>query len=163
MPIPSFLSRVLGGLAVSLSLGGAALAQEKVTVGVFPVSSSLPYFVAAERGYFAEEGIETEAVRLIGGPALLGAMISGQIDVAANLVTVEGMNGNLKKPGVATYIAINGQNAAWQMEQFVVRKDHPAQSIADLKGAKILSAPGPANLAMARAVLAANGLNEGDY
>ncbi|CUI47292.1 ABC transporter substrate-binding protein [Cognatishimia activa] len=150
-------------LIFSAAMGSSAFAADQVKVGVFPVSSSLPYFVAKERGYFADEGIETEAATLIGGPALLGGLISGQIDVAANLVTIEGMNGNILKPGVATYIAVNGQNAEWQMEQFVVGADHPAKSIADLKGAKILSAPGPANLAMAKAVLAANGLKEGDY
>jgi NitT/TauT family transport system substrate-binding protein len=40
-------------------------------------------------------------------------------------------------------------------------RGHPAQSIRDLKGARILSAPGPANISAARAVLAANGLQEG--
>src|SRR5262249_50039649 len=51
----------------------------------------------------------------------------------------------------------------YQMEQFVVRKGFPATSIKDLKGAKIMSAPGPANVTMAKAALAAVGLKEGDY
>ena len=42
--------------------------QDKVKVGVFPVSSSLPYFVALERGFFKEQNIEPETMRLIGGP-----------------------------------------------------------------------------------------------
>ena len=45
-----------------------AAAQDKVKVGVFPVSSSLPYFVALERGFFKEQNIEPETIRLIGGP-----------------------------------------------------------------------------------------------
>jgi NitT/TauT family transport system substrate-binding protein len=49
------------------------------------------------------------------------------------------------------------------MEQFVVRNGFKADSIADLKGAKLLSAPGPANLNTAKAILAKNGLKEGDY
>jgi NitT/TauT family transport system substrate-binding protein len=49
------------------------------------------------------------------------------------------------------------------MEQFVVRRGVNARSLADLKGKKIMSAPGPANVTMARAVLAAAGLKEGDY
>ena len=49
------------------------------------------------------------------------------------------------------------------MEQFVVRKGYNATSLKDLKGAKIMSAPGPANVTMAKAVLAAVGLKEGDY
>lgn len=149
--------------AVSLSGVGAAQAADKVKVGVFPVTSALPYFVALERGYFKDVDIETEMVRLIGGPALISAMITNDIDVAANLVTIEGMNANLKKPGLVNYISINSQNKKYKMETFVVREGYDATKISDLKGAKIMSAPGPANIMMARAVLAANGLKEGDY
>ena len=87
-----------------------------------------------------DPGIEVSINKPMGGPPIVGAMITGQIDAAANLVTIEGMNANLKKPGVVMYIAINGQNKKYQMEQFVVRKGHPARSIRDLKGARILSA-----------------------
>jgi len=149
--------------AVSLTGAGAAQAADKVKVGVFPVTSALPYFVALERGYFKDADIETEMVRLIGGPALISAMITNDIDVAANLVTIEGMNANLKKPGLVNYISINSQNKKYKMETFVVREGYDAKSISDLKGAKIMSAPGPANIMMARAVLAANGLKKGDY
>ncbi len=146
-----------------LATGATAQAADKVTVGVFPVASALPYFVALERGYFKDVDIEVELVRLIGGPALVGAMITGDIDAAANLVTIEGMNANLKKPGVVNYISINSQNKKYKMEQFVVGINSGINSYADLKGKRIMSAPGPANLTMARAVLAANGLKKGDY
>lgn len=151
--------------AAALTLTGVAGAQaaDKVKVGVFPVTSALPYFVALERGYFKDADIEPEMVRLIGGPALVSAMITNDIDVAANLVTIEGMNANLKKPGLVNYISINSQNKKYKMETFVVRKGFDASKISDLKGAKIMSAPGPANIMMAKAVLAANGLKEGDY
>jgi NitT/TauT family transport system substrate-binding protein len=141
----------------------AAYAQDKVTVGVFPVSSSLPYFVALENGYFKEQNIVPEMVKLIGGPPNVAAMITNQIDASAVLVTIEGMNANLKKPGVATYISLNSQNQKYQMEQFVARTGYPAKSLKDLKGAKIMSAPGPANVTMAEAALAAVGLKKGDY
>ena len=49
------------------------------------------------------------------------------------------------------------------MEQYVVRNGFPANSIAELKGAKLMSAPGPANLNTAKAILARDGLKEGDY
>src|SRR5262244_1441361 len=159
----STLRRVMSTLAAIVALAAPAAAQDKVKVGVFPVSSSLPYFVAVERGFFKEQSIEPEMVRLIGGPPNVAAMITNQIDGAAVLVTIEGMNANIKKPGVAMYISVNSQNRTYQMEQFVVRKGFPATSIKDLKGAKIMSAPGPANVTMAKAALAAVGLKEGDY
>jgi NitT/TauT family transport system substrate-binding protein len=150
-------------LAVTLLMAQPTAAQDKVRVGVFPVSSSLPYFVALERGFFKEQNIEPEMTRLIGGPPNVAAMITNQIDAAAVLVTIEGMNADIKKPGVAMYISLNSQNRTYQMEQFVVRKGFPATSLKDLKGAKIMSAPGPANVTMAKAALAAAGLKDGDY
>ena len=164
--MPSARNCIIGLMAVAaalFSLQEPAAAQDKVRVGVFPVSSSLPYFVADQRSFFKDEGIETEMVKLIGGPPNVAAMITNQIDASAVLVTIEGMNADLKKPGVAMYISLNSQNRTYQMEQFVVRTGYPATSLKDLKGAKIMSAPGPANVTMAKAALAAVGLKEGDY
>jgi NitT/TauT family transport system substrate-binding protein len=154
--------RIVGVLVLAFA-SEALLAQDKVKIGVFPVSSSLPHFVAAERGFYKEQNLDVEMVRLIGGPPNVSALITNQIDASAVLVTIEGMNANVKKPGVAMYISVNAQNAKYQMEQFVVRKGYNASSLKDLKGARIMSAPGPANVTMAKAVLAAAGLKEGDY
>jgi NitT/TauT family transport system substrate-binding protein len=162
----NWTTKTLAALLLLTGLGGLAnpaRAQDKVSVGVFPLSSSLPYFVALERGFFKEQNIEPEMTKLMGGPTNVAALMTNQIEVAAVLVTIEGLNANVKKPGVAMYIALNSQTKTWKMEQFVVRNGFPANSIADLKGAKLMSAPGPANLNTAKAILAKNGLKEGDY
>ena len=150
-------------LALGAAASDQAAAQDKVSVGVFPVSSSLPYFVALERGFFKEQNIEPEMTKLMGGPPNVAAMMTNQIEVSAVLVTLEGLNANVKKPGVAMYIALNSQTKVWKMEQFVVRNGFKAETIADLKGAKLMSAPGPANLNTARGILAKVGLKDGDY
>jgi NitT/TauT family transport system substrate-binding protein len=155
------LKTIIAALAALTAV--PALAADKVTVGLFPVGSTLPLFVARDQGFFKEQNIDVETVRLIGGPPNVAAMITNQIDAAAVLVTIEGMNANLKKPGVAMYISLNSQNKTYQMEQFVVREGSKAATLKDLKGAKIASAPGPANVTMAKAALAAAGLKEGDY
>ncbi len=140
-----------------------ATAQDKVKVGVFPVSSSLPYFVALGRGIFKAHNIEPETIALMGGPPNVAALITNQIEVSAVLVMLEGMNANVKKPGVAMYIGVHSQTKVWQMEQFVVRKGFEAKTLRDLKGARLMSAPGPANLNTAKAILAKVGLKDGDY
>src|SRR3954452_15073823 len=158
--------RTMFAAAAVLVLAGAGTAKadpDKVAGGVFPLSSSLPYFVAVEKGFFKEVNIQPEMTKLMGGPANVAAMMTNQIEVSAVLVTLEGLNANVKKPGVAMYIALNSQTPVWKMEQFVVRNGFKADKISDLKGAKLLSAPGPANLNTAKAVLAKNGLKEGDY
>ena len=56
----------------------------------------------------------------MGGPPNVAAMMTNQIEVSAVLVTLEGLNANVKKPGVAMYIAMNSQNQG--MEDGAVRR-----------------------------------------
>ena len=60
---------------------------------------------------------------------------------------------------------MNGQNAVHRMEQFVVRSGlaEKVKTLADFKGLKLMSAPGPANLNTAKGILAKAGLHDGDY
>jgi NitT/TauT family transport system substrate-binding protein len=164
------LKTILCGLtfAVAWMMAGVttpALAQDKVNVGVFPLSSSLPYFVALDLGYFKELNIEPQTVTLMGGPPNVAALMTNQIDVSAVLVTLEGLNADVKKPGVAMYIAMHSQNATYKMEQFVVRSGlaDKVKTLADFSGLKLMSAPGPANLNTAKGILAKVGLKDGDY
>jgi NitT/TauT family transport system substrate-binding protein len=158
--------RTVAGAAAAFALAlaaTAASAQDKVKVGMFPVSSSLPFYVALDRGYFKEVNIEPEVTRLMGGPSNVAALMTNQIEVSAVLVTLEGLNANVKKAGVAMYIAMHSQNTEYKMEQFVAGTNSGVKKLADFKGKKLLSSPGPANLNSAKAVLAKIGLKDGDY
>jgi NitT/TauT family transport system substrate-binding protein len=155
---------LLGALA-AMALAAPAAALDKVKVGVFPISSSLPYFVAKDLGYFKDLNIEPEQTTLMGGPPNVAALITNQIEVSAVLVTLEGLNADLKKPGVAMFVAMHSQNTTYKMEQFVVRAGlaDKVRSLKDFKGLKIMTAPGPANLNTAKGILATQGLKDGDY
>ncbi len=159
-----FLS-LIGAGALAITAAQPALATDKVTVGVFPISSSLPYFVAIEKGYFKELNIEPETVKLMGGPPNIAALMTNQIDAAAVLVTLEGLNADIKKPGVAMYIAMHSQTTTYIMDQFVVREGlaDKVKTLADFKGLKLMSPPGPANFYTAKGILAKVGLKDGDY
>lgn len=162
--------RTSAGFALSipaiLKAHAASSAPDKVRVGVFPVSSALPFFVAQARGYFTELGIETVPTRMASSTLILGGFLNGDLDTAAALVMLEALNINIKSPGTASYISINGQNADNLQESIVVRNGFDATSIANFKGkaVKFVAASGPANTTIARAVMKANGLQEGpDY
>ena len=152
--------------ALLIVLATDAKAADQVKVGVFPVSSALPFFVAVERGYFAEQGIEPVPTRLASSTLIIQSFLSGDLETASALVTTEAFNVNLMTKNTILYLSINGQNEQNRQETFVVRKGLDASTIKDLKGnaTKIMSASGPANVAFAKAVLKANGLEEGkDY
>jgi NitT/TauT family transport system substrate-binding protein len=163
----SNISKILCGLALAtiVATAPAHADPDKVKVGVFPISSSLPYFVAINLGYFKDLNIEPETTTLMGGPPNVAALMTNQIEVSAVLVTLEGLNADVKKPGVAQYIAMHSQNTTYKMEQFVVRTGlaDKVKTLADFKGLKLMSAPGPANLNTAKGILAKVGLKDGDY
>jgi NitT/TauT family transport system substrate-binding protein len=147
------------GFAVPL-----AHAQDKVKVGLFAASSALPFYIAQERGYFKEANLDVEGVPLATHPLIVQSMVKGDIDAASNLLSLEALNINVLRPNTGFFISLNGQNAQYITEQFVVRPDSPAKELKDLKGMRILSAPGPGNMGMAKAVLKVIGLEEGrDY
>jgi NitT/TauT family transport system substrate-binding protein len=157
---------ICAGVLAALLAATHANAADQVKVGVFPVSSALPFFVAVERGYFTEQGIEPVATRMASGTLIIQGFLSGDLETAAALVTTEAFNVNLVTKNTILYLSINGQNDENRQETFVVRKGIDAASIKDLKGkaTKIMSASGPANVAFAKAVLKANGMEEGkDY
>ncbi len=158
------LARGAAALALSLPLLVPAVAQaaDKLKFGVFPSSAALPFYIAQNRGWFKEAGLEVEEVPMTSHPLTVQAIVSGGIDGAANLVTLEGANMESRRPGTLKYISLNGQNSQHVIEQFVVKAASPAKSLQDFRnGFKLFSAPGPANIGAARAVLKKVGLVEG--
>jgi NitT/TauT family transport system substrate-binding protein len=167
MSKPGRISRRTFTASLAATALGSRLARaqsaDKVKVGMFPISSSLPFYVALDLGYFKDLGIEPEITKLMGGPPNVAALMTAQIEVSAVLVTLEGLNANVKKPGVAMYIAMHAQNAKYRMEQFVAGAKSGIKTLADFKGKKLLCSPGPANLNTAKGILAKIGLKDGEY
>jgi NitT/TauT family transport system substrate-binding protein len=157
-------SRWVTAMAVAISCmgGGFANAADKVKVGVFPASAALPFYVAQSRGYFKDAGLDVEEVPMNSHPLTVQALVTGSIDAASNLVTLEAANMAVRRPDSFRYIALSGQNAKYVVEQFVVHADSTARSLPDIRnGFRLFSAPGPANIGAARAVLKKVGLVEG--
>ncbi|HVL35895.1 MAG TPA: ABC transporter substrate-binding protein [Burkholderiales bacterium] len=155
---------VAAALAAALACASAQ-AQDKVRMGLFIASSAMPYFIAAERGYFKAENLDVEGIPLATHPLIIQAMIKGDVDTASNLLSLEGANINTLRPGTANYFSINCQNTKYQLEAFVVSaKNNTIRTLKDLKGQRIMVAPGPGNLFVAKGVLKAIGFEDGrDY
>lgn len=158
----SLAAKGLAALALASALAPLAHAADKVRFGVFPSSAALPFYIAQNRGYFKAAGLEVEEIPMNSHPLTVQAIVAGTIDGAANLVTLEGANMDTRRPNTLKYISLNGQNSQHVIEQFVVKAGSTAKSLKDLKGGvKLFSAPGPANIGAARAVLKQVGLKEG--
>lgn len=64
----------------------------KLKAVVLPYTSSGPLFIAQEEGFFAQEGLAVEFVRLDTGGGPLAALEQGEIDIAASGPTVGFLN-----------------------------------------------------------------------
>lgn len=69
-------------LAIIFSLSmGAAQAAERVRIGLLKLSSAAPLFLAKERGYFEQEGIEADLKFFDAAVPIAVATVSGDIDI----------------------------------------------------------------------------------
>jgi NitT/TauT family transport system substrate-binding protein len=155
-------------LRAALALGLIAVAPlahaaDKVRVGIFPLATALPYWVAVERGYFKDANIAVEPANLMGSQPIVAAMITDQIDATTNLVTADAFNALTKKADLLDYISVNCQNAQYPLDAFMIRTGLDITTIAGLKGkaSRMVSTPGAGNVTGMRTILEINGLKEG--
>ncbi len=156
--LPLRRRRLLAGTAASLaSLAAPALVRAqgaKVRIGYWPVAAGLPFFAAIEKGYFKEAGLEVEPLKFAGAQQVMEAMLSGRSDGSANGTGSGNLGvGEIASPGLFKIIATNPSNTRYVLDEFLVPKDSPVKSIAELKGKRIASGPGIQNKTLAMVVL----------
>ena len=67
-----------------MPLRARADATPKIRIGYWPIAAGLPFYVALEKGYFKEAGLDVEGVKFAGPPQIVEAMIAGRLDGSAN-------------------------------------------------------------------------------
>jgi NitT/TauT family transport system substrate-binding protein len=158
------MKKHFGALILGLiALSPVAHAADTVRVGIFPLATALPYWVAVARGYFKVANIDVEASNLMGSQPIVAAMITDQIDATTNLVTADAFNALTKKADLLDYISLNCQNAQYPLDAFMIRTGLDVTSVAGLKGkaSRMVSTPGAGNVTGMRTILVSNGLTEG--
>jgi NitT/TauT family transport system substrate-binding protein len=77
----------LGGAATLPMLGAPAFANTKLNVGALRFTSHAPSFVAYERGYFADEGLDVDFVFFEAAQPMAVAIASGDADYAVTAIS----------------------------------------------------------------------------
>lgn len=76
------LKRLVLTLLVATLLQGRAAAQTSVEIGYMPILPVSQLFVALEEGWLESAGIKPKLVQFQNGPAMVQALLAGQLDVA---------------------------------------------------------------------------------
>lgn len=114
-----------------------ALAQTKLQVGTMKIGDLSPFFLAQERGYFKDAGLDLNITAMVGGAAIQPALASGALNIGwSNVVSVyqgylEGFDYRFIANG-----AIN-KRATNDVFGFQVAVDSPIKSAKDLSGKTI--------------------------
>lgn len=160
-PLDARRRQVLAGTAGALALatlGAPAIVRAqsgpKIRIGYWPIAAGLPFYAALEKGYFKDEGLNVEPLKFAGAQQVMEAMLSGRSDGSANGTGSGNLGvGEIASPGLYKIIATNPSNAKYVLDEFLVPKDSPVKSIAELKGKRIASGPGIQNKTLAIEVL----------
>jgi ABC-type nitrate/sulfonate/bicarbonate transport system substrate-binding protein len=134
---------ILACLAVAIAAVTALFIRNRSRGGAAPVSSirlgvqdnaicALP-FIAAQRGYFRQKGLDAEVVRYPSGKLALKAMLAGDVDVAA-VADMPIMSHSLQRDDFAVFASIAWtEQGAW----LLARKDKGISGPTDLAGKRV--------------------------
>jgi NitT/TauT family transport system substrate-binding protein len=146
---------------------GRAQAVDTVKVGINRVISDAVFYIAEERGLFAEQKLKVEFVPFDSGPRMFAPLGAGQIDVGAGASSA-GLYNAVSRGIIVKIVADKGSTPpGYDYMPLIIRKDlvetGKVKSLADLKGLKLAAAgPGSATNAKLSVALAKGGLQQKD-
>jgi NitT/TauT family transport system substrate-binding protein len=155
-----FIRATAASLALA-SLGTRVRAADdtKILIGYWPIASGLPLYVGLDKGIFKEAGLNVEGAKFASAQQVAEAMISGRIHGSGNGTASAALAlAEITSPNLFKIICSNPSNKKLVLDEFVVAKDSPIKSIAELGGKKVASGPGIQNVTLAKIILEKNGI-----
>ena len=94
------LARSLTGIALgamcALSLANPACALDKMKVGTGGSASDAPFYIAQDKGFFTDEGLEVDLIVLDSGAKVIAPLGTGELDVGSGALSVGFWNAMLR-------------------------------------------------------------------
>ena len=147
------LVRMAGALAlISAAALQPATAQDKrvIKIGVIGILAEAGLYVAAERGFFAQEGLQVEFIKDMYGPDGFPALATGQIDAMGGAFGPELINAVARGINAKVVAGMSSYIPGWDSGFLTVRKElidsGRVKDYKDLKGLKVALAPALPNL-----------------
>ena len=146
--------------ASSLIPSFANASDGKIQIGYWPIASGLPFYVALEKGYFKEVGLNVEGVKFASPNQIAEAMIAGRIQGSANGTASAALAlAEISSPNLFKIVCSNPSNAKYVLDEVLVPLDSKVKAIKDLsKDVKFACGPGIQNVTLAKIILEKNGL-----
>ena len=158
-----FLRGFIGGitLVISLFFGQIVHAQnqslEALKITVFPGAQNLPLWVAQEKGYFLEQGLDINVTLTINSDDLRNGLINGKFQIAHS--AVDNSVAIVVQTGSPSVILMGGDSS---MNELFVQPN--IKTMQDMRGKKLLvDAPNTAYALQAIRALSLAGVKESEF
>jgi NitT/TauT family transport system substrate-binding protein len=159
--------RIVLAACVGLLFGVCAQAADRVNVAVLNAAGDVGLFIAQERGYFRDEGLDVTLTHIDAAAKMIPLLGTGDLDVGGGATTAGLYNAAERKIDVRVVASRARTAPGFGYQALVVRKDlvdgGKYKSYADLKGLKFaFASPGSTPLSSLNEVLKKGGHKPAD-
>ena len=121
--------------------------------GYQPFGNNLPFFVAVENGYFADEGVSVQPTRLISANDAANAVVQGELIGNATVPLNVLLNIEERQPGEFNIFMVKTTSRHQWSDYLLVAHNSTIQSLSQLANKKVGAYPGSAQQAILRLIL----------
>jgi NitT/TauT family transport system substrate-binding protein len=163
------LATITAIMAAASLYGLSAIAQTDTTVKVASagIASDIGFFLALDKGYFRDEGLDVQLTQMANSPQMIGPLGRGQLDVGAGTVAAGLYNAVSQNIAIRAVADKGSMRKDYGFSGLIVRKDlvdsGRFKSYKDLKGMKLaVGTFGSANASAMNEALKKGGLKWSD-
>lgn len=139
---------------LTLSLFGCGKQElTEVSFGYQPFGSNLTFFVAMEKGFFKEQGLEVTPEKIISANDAANAVVNGTIVGNATVPLNVLLNIEENQPGLMKIFMVKASSSEVWSDYLLVKKGSNIESISQLKGKKVGGYPGSAQQTLLKLIL----------
>src|SRR6266567_5674 len=124
-----------------------------VRIGYLNNTGSLPLFVAEEKGFFNEEGIQEEATPIATSNQLVDALVAGNLQAFPESSAYPVLAVELQSPGRLKIFAASAITRQRPFDVLLVKENSPITKLSDLAGKRIGVFPGSTATSLLRKYL----------
>lgn len=130
-------------LVVAAAVISISPAERKtLRIGYLPIVASLPLFIAQENGYFEDEGLSIETVRVASSNQLVDSLIAGNLEAYVESSAVPVLAAETVSPGNIRVFSVSDITPDSPFDSIITRADSDVLSLEGLAGKKIGVFPG---------------------
>ena len=124
---------------LSLHATGLTFGQTKLKIGYIPVGGAMPLYIAVEKGYLTQAGIQFELQAFHGSGPMIAPLAANQMQIAPNGINVGLFNAIGRGMPIIAVASASVNIPKHSVENYMVRADlkDKIRRVSDLKGRKV--------------------------